>query len=103
MVDAAKFIKLSRKEFDPTSTLSFQPEYYECSVCMSIPEDFMILECPVCSCHACRKCLEDYTSKSKKVPHGNHICVICHKDFKMKKPNKMMIALLEKVYMFECL
>jgi hypothetical protein len=49
MVEAssvATSIKLSRDLFDPESVLGFQPDYFECVMCMEMQLD--ILECPVC-------------------------------------------------------
>ena len=103
MVDCTKYVKLTAAEFDPSSTLNFKPEYYECSVCMSIPPDLSILECPVCACRSCKTCLQQFTSKQQaKVQKGNYQCVICNKEFKMKETNKMMIKILQQVIKFEC-
>jgi hypothetical protein len=88
MVATSKIVKLAAQDMCPKSTLSFQPEYYECSTCIEIPADLKILECPVCGTLTCKKCLEQYTSKDKnKVAPGNYNCVVCHKDYKMKEPN----------------
>lgn len=82
--------------------LGFQPDFYECAVCMSIPDNLMTMQCPVCSTTACKNCLQDYTDKSKNIPKGNYVCVVCHKDYKMREPNKLMIQFLSKVLKFEC-
>lgn len=54
-------VRLQKSDFDTNTILGFQPDYYECPVCMSIPTASKILECPLCKQRACQDCLRGYT------------------------------------------
>lgn len=85
--------------------LSVQPDYFECSICMEIPAQLDVLECPVCCCHTCKTCLIDFTLKKRGKDRKDselYTCTICLKDYKMRLPNKLMLMLLKNVILFGC-
>lgn len=82
--------------------LGFQPDYFECVMCMEMQLD--ILECPVCQQHTCQTCLKGYTDIKHKGPRDpdNYTCSLCNKLFRMRLPNKRMLLLLKNVFKFGC-
>jgi len=73
---------------------------------MEIPTGSIILECPVCASRGCKDCLTDFTAKSCKNlaanPKDHYTCFVCHKEYRMKEPNKVMLQILHKVLKFDC-
>lgn len=104
MVDQLATVKLRKEDFDQQTRLNYQPEYFECSICMEIPTGSDILECPVCAARGCKDCLKDFTTKKVKgaLQPDMYTCVICLKEYKMKEPNKIMMQVLTKVLKFDC-
>lgn len=88
-------IQLKIQDLDTNYKLEALPEDFECQICMTVKED--MLECTKCSQGACRDCLADFTTRSKKgnVAQNKFECSICHNVGVFFPPNKIMVELFQ--------